>query len=377
MAIVLSCECGRKLQIKDEFAGQEGQCPGCNRTFLIPGSADPEPAFPPAMEAVELPDPDAPSALPSRLPEREPATGSEPINNHGGEPLHPNCDFFADAPPDIGPVVSAYTTLRQGVEPWSAAGRLGLTAGLGAACLAVGLLVVFAIDPFESIWYVFWPLAAASVGVCIGLLCTGFKHTCSYIGRDGVARFTCSGNRENVTVTELFRFRDAAELRTSQTRHYYNGAYTGTSYTYTWSDVGGRKRYVITGRHKSEKGNPPSTDPFQFARAAEIQWTIYLLDQTHRTIDLNGSVAFNLAAGQWVRLGRGFMILSNGADGEQWDAEEVSEVNVNQGVVRIKRRDAKEGWFSSQGVYKFSFANLANAQLFFHLCEKLVGVAVS
>src|SRR4051794_12813115 len=97
MAIVLSCECGRKLQIQDEFAGQEGQCPGCNRTFLIPGRPEPE-LVPLPYDAVELPDPDAPSALPGRLPERQPSAASEPINNHGGEPLHPNTDFFVDAP---------------------------------------------------------------------------------------------------------------------------------------------------------------------------------------------------------------------------------------------------------------------------------------
>jgi hypothetical protein len=376
MAIVLSCECGRKLQIKDEFAGQEGQCPACSRTFLIPGTPEPEPALV-RSDIVDLPDPDMPSALPSRLPEQQPSAASEPINNHGGEPLHPSADFFADAPHEIGPVVSAYSTLRQGVEPWTAAGRLGLAAGVGAAGALIGFVIVLAADPFDSIWYVFWSLVLGAGSAIIAVVCTGFKHTCSYVGRDGVARFTCTGNRNNISGEEVFRFRDAAELRTSQTRHYYNGAYTGTSYSHTWNDVGGRKRYVISGRHKSEKGNPPSTDPYQYARAAEVQWTIYLLEETFRTIELNGTVLFNLTGAQWIRLGKGFMILSTGGDGEQWDAEEISQVNVHQGVVRIKRNDAKEGWFSSAGVFKFSFDSLANAQLFFHLCEKLVGVPVA
>jgi hypothetical protein len=306
----------------------------------------------------------------------EQPSASEPINNHGAEPLYPDSDFFADAPPDIGPVVSAYTTLRRGVEPWSGAGRLGLGAGVGLVGLLLGFFIVAAADPFESFWYVFWSLIFATVFAGIAVLCTGFKHTCTYVGRDGVARFTCNGSRDNVSGEEVFRFRDAAELRTSQTRHYYNGAYTGTSYSHTWSDVGRRPRYVISGRHKSEKGNPPSTDSFQFARAAEVQWTIYLLDETYRTIELNGTVLFNLTGGQWVRLGKGFMVLSTGGDGEQWTTDEIGMVNVNQGVVRIKRSDAKEGWFSSQGVFKFSFDSLANAQLFFHLCEKLVGVPV-
>ena len=145
---------------------------------------------------------------------------------------------------------------------------------------------------------------------------------------------------------EVFGFRDAAELRTSQTRQYYNGAYTGTTYTYTWSDVGGRKRYVITGRHKSEKASPPSTDPYQFGRAAEIAWTIYLLDETYRAIELRGTVLFNLTGGQWLRLGQGYMIVSTSGDGEQWNADEIAIVTVAQGVVRIKRpRTHRRGGF--------------------------------
>ena len=370
MAIVIACDCGRKLQINDEFAGLDGQCPACNRTFLIPESSVPDSTRP-----LELPDPEL--AAPGRFPESEPLAASEPINNHGGAPQHPDADFFADPPPDIGPVLSANTTLRRSVEPWSTGGRTGLSVGVGSLGFLLGYFIVDAIDPFDSIWLVFWPLVCGVISGGIALVCTGFKHTCTYVGREGLARFTCTGNRDNVPGVEVFRFVDARELRTAQTRQHYHGVYAGTNYTYTWSDVNGRTRYLITGRHKSEEGTPPSTDPFQFARAAESAWTIFLLDETERALELSGTVQFNLTGGQCVRLGRGYLIVSTGGDGEQWDADEIGMVNVDQGVVRIKRRDAQEGWFSSAGVFRFSFDSLANAQLFFHLCAKLVGVPVA
>ena len=134
--------------------------------------------------------------------------------------------------------------------------------------------------------------------------------------------------------------------------------------------------FVINGTHKSEKGNPPSTDPYQFGRAAEIAWTIYLFDQTNRQLEINENVLFNLKGNQWIRLGRGYMVVCTGGDEQTWPADEIALVNVDQGVVRIRRRDAKEGWMSSRGVFKFNFDSLANAQLFFHLCEKVVGVSV-
>jgi hypothetical protein len=49
---------------------------------------------------------------------------------------------------------------------------------------------------------------------------------------------------------------------------------------------------------------------------------------------------------------------------------------VDAGVIRIKRHGAREGWFSSSGVFKFDFTNLGNAQLFFFLVEKVLGVPV-
>ena len=36
MAITITCTCGKTLQVGDEFAGQEGQCPSCGRALRIP-----------------------------------------------------------------------------------------------------------------------------------------------------------------------------------------------------------------------------------------------------------------------------------------------------------------------------------------------------
>src|SRR5262249_6577372 len=120
-------------------------------------------------------------------------------------------------------------------------------------------------------------LGLGAIGATLAVYLTRFKHTCSYVGRDGVARFVCSGDRTQLTVAEVFCFRDATELRTSQTRHYMNGAYQGTDYTFSWTDINGLTKYVIHGRHKSEQGRPPTGDKFHLAVAAEVAWTMHLL----------------------------------------------------------------------------------------------------
>ncbi len=46
MSISIRCECGRKLQARDEFAGSRAECPTCGRTLTIPaaGGAEGRPA---------------------------------------------------------------------------------------------------------------------------------------------------------------------------------------------------------------------------------------------------------------------------------------------------------------------------------------------
>jgi hypothetical protein len=411
MPIVLTCPCGRRLQIRDEYAGQEGKCPACGRTFDIPAPSEDETA-PFSLEPVRKPEPEpevpevqeVQEAEAYREPERRARDRDEavrraaqqaqapprqaaaqgplrqddggPVPNHGGEQLPADVDFFAPPPQEIGALVTAYSTLRQPVQPKTAGTRAAIAGGVALVCAAIVLMIVAAAQPREKFFFVFWPVVVGGLAALIAILATRFKHRCTYVGREGLARFQCAGDRDRVSMPEFFLFRDAAEVRTGQTRRYVNGVYQGTDFTFTWSDVAGRTRHVIRGTYKAEKGNPGSTDPYHFGRSAEIAFTMSLLPEVFRRLDMGGDVRFNVSGGRYVRLGPGYMIIQAGSQEEQWDARDINGVQVHQGVVYIRRRDAKEGWFSSKGVFKFDFAALANAQLFIYLVEKVVGVPV-
>ena len=58
-------------------------------------------------------------------------------------------------------------------------------------------------------------------------------------------------------------------------------------------------------------------------------------------------------------------------------AQRPSQYRAGEPSSVSRRRDAKEGWFSSTGVFKFPYGSLANAQLFIFLVEKLVGVKIN
>jgi hypothetical protein len=341
--------------------------------MLIPSAEASDGVLAPAVveEAIEV-EPVRPTATAEAAPQKR----DEKLANHGGGPLPNDSDFFADPPEQIGPVLSAHTTLTARKQPWSPGGRLVLAGIVGLAGLLLGAVIVVLATPRGDFWQILWPTVGSLLGVAIAYGVTRFSHVCTYVGRDGVAKFTCSGSRDRVKNAGTFLFRDALELRTGQTVRFVNGVYQGTDYSFTWTDVGGRPRHTIGGTYRNQKGPPVTSDLYHYGRAAETAWTVYLLTQVQRQVELAGSVAFNLKNGHTLRLAPGKLILQMGGEPVEWSAEEIGGVQVDKGVVKIKRADAQEGWFSATGVVKFPFDSLANARLFFHLVENLLRVRI-
>jgi hypothetical protein len=391
VAIELSCSCGKKLKVNEEFAGRTGVCPGCGQAIAIPAAAASPPPLPVAVtDRASMPPPlpqSAPPPLPrgsdgvpdtSTIRSRPPPEESEDaeLRNHGGGEIPDNMDFFVDPPAEIGHVLSAYSTLTKEKEPWSIGGRLVLAMACAMIGILIGLLIIFLARPEGLIWLLLWPVGLGLLGGLIGFFCTTFTHTCTYVGRDGVARFMCRGDRSRLAVQEVFLFRDAVELRISQVRHYTNGVYQQTAYTYTWTDVAKHKRHVISGSHRSEKGNPPHKDFYHFAMRSELAWTVFLLNQSEAQLTMGGKITFRLKGDDVIRIGPNYLKLDIKGQVEELETRDIGDARIDQGTFMIEAADAKKGWFSSSGVYKFPYHDLGNAQLFLFLMDKLLGIQV-
>jgi hypothetical protein len=371
MAIVVSCTCGRRLQISEEYAGRQGTCPSCGNTFDLPGATPTEVL----SSTTSLPAP--PASTPEDQEPEAPQEDLPEVLHHNGDSLPGDLEFFVTPPPEIGPVLTASSSLSRGVHPRPAASRANLALLLGGGALLLTVLLVVAVRPRAAAPYIVLPAITGLLGAGIAVFATHFRQRCSYVGREGVARFVCAGDTDRLVLAEVFLFRDATELRTSQLRHYVNGAYTGTNYTFTWTDVAGQTRYVLQGRYHSAEGTPKAKDPFHFARSAEMAWSGYLLPDAVRQLDMGGEVLFLLNRGNWIRLGRDGLRFSDGGQEDTWDARDLSGVNLKDGVVYVRRHDAREGWFSSNGVLKFDFQSMGNTQLFFFLVERVLRLPVS
>jgi hypothetical protein len=372
VAITFSCACGKSVQVGDEFAGRAGQCPNCGRTVRIPAQNG---QFT-AQEPMPCPAWDDPPRA-ERFPEAADDI-TRPVT-HAGNPVNENDDFFHNARPEIGRLYSAFTTLRKRDRPIESGSwvMLGIVVFSG-----VSGMTVFGIQQFGGVLPSLETLMGViAIAALVGALFAGivywltrFRHTCTYVGAEGIARFQCAGDRERIVRSEVFLFSDAAELRIGQTRHYYNGIYTGTDYAFAWTNERGETVYRLSGRYRSEEGNPAPADPFHFALMAENAWTMHLFRDIDRILADNELLFFGLKGGDYVELGQGLFILAQSGKTIELRADQIEKMTVGGGVISVWEVGAKEGWFVNKGIHQFMYADLGNARFFLFALERLLGI---
>ena len=298
------------------------------------------------------------------------------VTDHDGNPAPPNAYYFVPPPLEIGTITSAYSNLAQGANPDPIGRRLGCGAlGIGIAG-AIAFWITHTMDP-----------ATMGISIAVSALIFGAIGfwggakvlDCTYVGENGVAKFSWDKDPNKMRLGKVFLFQYASELRTSQTRRYTNGVYNGTSYTFTWTDYQGKQIHSIAGSYSSEKGTPAVGDAFYYARAAEGAWSAFAFERAKAELAQNGAVRFNLTNGNYLVVGQGFIDLAMKGQVARCSTQEIDRISIKQGVVTLRRTDAKSGFFGigSSGIFSFNYADIGNARLFLVLLDHLVGIDFS
>ena len=199
------------------------------------------------------------------------------VTGHDGEPLSPECDFFVAPPAEIGPVRTAYTSLKKGV----ASRPVAIRAALALAAGIVGFLLTWGFDSLTKILFVIsdltrtpvilWEIALMPLWVYLGWRKSRFKHFCTFVGDSGCAHYQCERERSNAVQKSSLRFADAAGVSSQTVRRTKNGVYNGTTFTFTGTHRIRRNRFTasraiiwrIQGRRlrKTSLTSPPRWNP--------------------------------------------------------------------------------------------------------------------
>ena len=301
---------------------------------------------------------------------------SSVTDNLGGA-LGPECDFFVAPPREIGEVVHAYSSLKRDVEPRTPQQRAFIAAIWAAVAGAAGFGADYALGVGSPLMYII----PAAIGALIAWLVSPFSHICNFVGKEGCAEFKCKGSREEIRQKKVFRFKDAWAVSTSSTRHFTNGVYTGTTFTFTWYPHEGKKAiYQITGRHTANLKVPPLKNIYNFARAVEGSWSRFLLPILDDQLKKQGYINFYMGDGRWARLGPGFLdIVDKKGEVHRCAAADIGSAKIASGTFTITRKDATSTFFGllgSSGTFKFNYGIMYNARIFLIAFENFLNIKV-
>jgi hypothetical protein len=306
------------------------------------------------------------------------------IAAHNRQELPANLIFFAAPPPEIGKILSAYSTLNtenkrtqfswyELINGIGEAGMGGIAAGT-VVMLLVGWLVKS--TPLALMLFVI-----VGGGVTLYLakdkIKSGFKRsaTCTFIGELGMATATWN-EEQNSVIPDVFEFKLASVLHMEATQHFQNGSYTHTDYGYVWQDDKNSLIYVFGGKHHDRDGNPEIDDRYHFAKAGEMSWNAFSFNRVEQELAHHGSVKFPIDSDKSIIVGNGWVEFIANGQKNRIQTSELDRLSLDRGTFRLRRKDARNGLFGigSSGVFEFPYAALANAQLFLMVFDSLVGV---
>jgi hypothetical protein len=309
----------------------------------------------------------------SSSPKQEAATNTiwtppASLKLHSGRPLDSKLIFFASPPPEIGEVLSGYSSLKKNQSIFSKLATIPSDVWQGALLFGVvagfvpGLLIK--LIPGAN-------LIALIVGLVCGFGVLGFfvkaamMPRCSYVGKKGVAQFI------NDAVPDTFLFENATELRTEETLKYKNNVYQGTSYTYTWTPKEG-KPFAILGMYVSEQKIPDDKNDYTLALSAEKAWTAFTFERAKKELEEKGSITFRANNADTLTLTDGVLEIYRGGETARLTREDMPMITLEKGVVTVSSKDTSYNFFGSTGAYKFNYHDIANASLFLVLFDSLV-----
>ncbi len=226
-----------------------------------------------------------------------PADGT--VTTHSGAPL-PADLFYIAAPPtdDIGVVVSAYSTVRankggdKGIL--RRIGSVLVGAWLGIVVIAFGGSQLFGIPDTATLY-----ITAVLVGGIPGFLLSAPENGTTYVCQTGAIKYIWGGKDNPLKGEKWFRYSEATDLLVSQTRHYTNGIYTGTEWSFLWrrrepETKKFQEMFRLGGRFYRSKGPADNDETFHFGTALEAAYSKFHLARSREILASGGSVPFSV-----------------------------------------------------------------------------------
>jgi hypothetical protein len=158
--------CGKSLQVSDQYAGKQARCPGCAQVVTVPDASS-KPRAPERAEEVPRAQSTSPPYRTPPKPEKkieeagEPALGDEYMPSPE-DPPDEECRHFSmlKMACGVGGIIAGIFCIVAGGIAWSTTAK----GGIGAAAFVIGLIAAFFCAVFAGTgWVLFSYLAKIAV----------------------------------------------------------------------------------------------------------------------------------------------------------------------------------------------------------------------
>ena len=301
---------------------------------------------------------------------------------HSGVELDPEMEFPIDAPPEIGELRTAQSTI--GVKNINSIPYrifLSLVGVLMFLPLVGGIIYALTASWLDnSVWISLGVGLAVGLAACVAIFIgTGPKKIMTFVGESGVVRYKFKHVELGPAKTEMLLFSQTNDLRTGVTENYSNGIYANTTYDYSWYDETGSKIFTEAGAFRGNSEGLPKKDidPYFFGLSAERAYNEFATDRMAKEFEEKGVVEFfihGFKKRDTVRVGDGYLEFDFKGNVDRVEADDIKRIRVEDGVFFIDTKDAK--FFGRQGKFRFVYGKLSNAQLFLHALIQLGGFTI-
>jgi hypothetical protein len=196
--------------------------------------------------------------------------------DHVGQPLSPEMVFFTPPPPEIGDIMSLYSSMEIGMKMLQRRRGYKRKAALAIvtiAFLAFGIIVL-ANFPGAGILV---GIATLLIGPFIAMKIGYIVHRCSFVGTQGFSIVEWNNRTQACKPPKTFLFKNASTLHSSIIHGYYGPIYHSSMYMICWRDTKGKVAWSANTQYRKRKGLPPLHSLYHFYQSTESAWRKYVI----------------------------------------------------------------------------------------------------
>jgi len=248
-------------------------------------------------------------------------------------------------------------------------------------CALVCVVIIFLFSLQGTMWMYMWIVICSILAFIAGSNLSNPVYYCSYIGENGFAAYSLSGNEQAVSELYQIDFSKVTDVLSFTKKVYKGFVYQNTRQGFTWLNDGQiLQEFNIVHSQNDEK---PNHDNFEYwiNALAEKHFTEWLVSRSLDSLNVNGYIEFRnihfdsnkYQSEVFTYLKRNSIIFFHKGDEVEYSYSEIKGMSIKESTLTIEHMEnfKKFLFWGDTKTQKIELASLSNRAHFFHMLGHL------